>query len=1221
MSVQSPTAFTTSNPTPTTIDLSWTNGDSYDSVNGIRVRYGATYKYFSGSATSGTITGLTEGTLYWFYISGKKTVGNTTTWSDEEPAPAAVYTTLLAPASLAAAQIAGGACALSWTVRSGNGVYQQIQKSTDGVNFSDTMGPILAEYTNFNVTSLTGIHWYFRVRCYNSNTTSAYSNIADAWTALGAPTNLQASGASSTSILLTWTDNSTGETMFRIERGESSYESAFSQIGTVGAGVTTYTDTGGTPGLTTGKKYYYRVRAYNPDQLSSAWSNIANATPVSVALPTNVEAHCDSSTQVTLIWKDNSNNETGFKIYQDGALVYTTAANVTSHTFTGLTKARWYSYRVEAYNATDSSGLTPVVRVYTSDPPKAPSALKTVVLSTSSIRLNWSDNSSNETGFKIEQSDDGTTFTQVATVAQNIETYVVTGLSSNTQYWFQVRAYNYSGNSAYTTAATGVTFAAIAIPTNVEATPMFIGGVLCVEVRFDDNSTEETSHEIERADDGGSYAALVSTLPNQYVYYDTAVVAGHYYSYKIRAVQDTSVTNYSTAATASLVTAPSAPTALAMGTLSFPDKISLSWTPTTGEVSYEVAQSTNGSTFTIIITLPAGADRYTVTGLTPNTTYYFKVRARGTNGYSGYSSTVSGTTPAAYVMTALELLCLSSKKRLINLVEVNPAIVLSGWELTSGKTYTYEAPMPWTEADIDTVAENGKLLKERASVASVEASGGWYYDGAAEKIYVRSSGGDDPTNYAIVASAWVYFTSWQRGATVYNGHRYLPLIPADGLPEITQTLEAYYKGAFVATQGSISFINGKAKAWGGGHYFDDRCAAWEWMNRKVTILCGGEAFDYSDFQPLATGLIQSTTISNSRFTVSLKDARAGLHRSLPLRTYTADDFPNLYAGVTNGSSSGDVPRPYYYGSVTHVVPICIDTVNFIFELMDGRLTSVEEVKKGDTVLTAGTDYWVDYSLGRIQLAESVGYTPDDTLLVSSTGAADATGTAIETGPMIYLDILRNDMLLEWGDINLDSIWEANAVCTAKLGVKIYKTTTTEEIIGLLEKSCLAYSFQDASGRIGFKITPTTAPSNVIYLPEERIVDITRDESADQVYASVKINYDEWPSTGRFLWIETLANVEKWTSGVLRTLEITTALTSAADAKALGDDILAVLNFPTINITTPRVLFPYSVGDMIALTRKRYFDPQGTANNRLFQIMQIGKSAGTGRVQLRIQPVA
>jgi hypothetical protein len=78
-------------------------------------------------------------------------------------------------------------------------------------------------------------------------------------------------------------------------------------------------------------------------------------------------------------------------------------------------------------------------------------------VSSSQINLSWTDNSNNETGFKVERSTDGTTFTQIATVGANVTMYVNTGLSPLTRYYYRVRAYNTGGNSAYSNIASAKT--------------------------------------------------------------------------------------------------------------------------------------------------------------------------------------------------------------------------------------------------------------------------------------------------------------------------------------------------------------------------------------------------------------------------------------------------------------------------------------------------------------------------------------------------------------------------------------------------------------------------------------------------------------------------------------------------------------------------------------------------------------------------------------------
>jgi len=91
--------------------------------------------------------------------------------------------------------------------------------------------------------------------------------------------------------------------------------------------------------------------------------------------------------------------------------------------------------------------------------PAAPSALSATAASTSQINLAWTDNASNETGFKIERkTGSGGTWAQIATVGANVKTYSNTGLAASTQYFYRVRANNAGGDSAYSNETNATTF-------------------------------------------------------------------------------------------------------------------------------------------------------------------------------------------------------------------------------------------------------------------------------------------------------------------------------------------------------------------------------------------------------------------------------------------------------------------------------------------------------------------------------------------------------------------------------------------------------------------------------------------------------------------------------------------------------------------------------------------------------------------------------------------
>ncbi|MEQ8471964.1 MAG: fibronectin type III domain-containing protein [Marinoscillum sp.] len=90
--------------------------------------------------------------------------------------------------------------------------------------------------------------------------------------------------------------------------------------------------------------------------------------------------------------------------------------------------------------------------------PAAPSSLSATATSSSQINLSWADNSSNETGFRIERkTGSGGTYSEIATVGSNITAYNSTGLSASTTYYYRVRAYNGTGNSSYSNQSNATT--------------------------------------------------------------------------------------------------------------------------------------------------------------------------------------------------------------------------------------------------------------------------------------------------------------------------------------------------------------------------------------------------------------------------------------------------------------------------------------------------------------------------------------------------------------------------------------------------------------------------------------------------------------------------------------------------------------------------------------------------------------------------------------------
>ena len=161
-----------------------------------------------------------------------------------------------------------------------------------------------------------------------------------------------------------------------------------------------------------------------------------------------------SSSRINLTWTDHASNESGFRIERSADAVTFTeigvvGSNVTTYASTSLSAATQYWYRVRAYNAAGQSAYAGPANATTM--PTKPSAPKSLIgtRQPGGITLTWTDTSSNETGFSIERSPDGHAFSQIATVAQNVSTYLDASPGASSYVFYRVRAFNLAGYSGY----------------------------------------------------------------------------------------------------------------------------------------------------------------------------------------------------------------------------------------------------------------------------------------------------------------------------------------------------------------------------------------------------------------------------------------------------------------------------------------------------------------------------------------------------------------------------------------------------------------------------------------------------------------------------------------------------------------------------------------------------------------------------------------------------
>lgn len=164
------------------------------------------------------------------------------------------------------------------------------------------------------------------------------------------PTNFAATAISPSEISLTWVDTSDNETGFVVQCNGGESGATFSEVAGLGPDTQSWTATG----LSPNKTYDYQLCAVNAFGESQTLHAQATTLPAPVAAPSNLVATTVSESAISLTWKDNSDNETGFRLERspDGSTgwteIGTTDANVTSRQTSAPAAATRYYYRVHA---------------------------------------------------------------------------------------------------------------------------------------------------------------------------------------------------------------------------------------------------------------------------------------------------------------------------------------------------------------------------------------------------------------------------------------------------------------------------------------------------------------------------------------------------------------------------------------------------------------------------------------------------------------------------------------------------------------------------------------------------------------------------------------------------------------------------------------------------------------------------------------------------------
>ena len=495
----------------------------------------------------------------------------------------------------------------------------------------------------------------------------------------GAPRNLTATVVGTDAIELEWnpptSDGGTRITGYRIE--------VSTDAGATWPNTPLERNTGDTvtayrhEGLPAGVTHHYRVSAINFNGAGPA-SNVAHDTTEEVlpGAPRRLTARARGTSVIELSWNAPSSSGsspiTGYRIESHAGtgrwvpLVADTDSRATTHTHDGLQPGTTHHYRVAAISRAGRSEWSDPTQATTEvTTPGRPTDLRVIpsgVRGSGQLLLAWSapgdDGGSAITGYRIERSSNRVSGWIIIVPSTNSTgtTYVDTGLSPGTTWFYRVSAVNSQGAGHASDVESGTTTAAPpGPPQNLRARatgPNSI--VLAWDPPETDGGARVTGYSVRMlGPNDNSWIIIRPNTGTTTTFTHTGLGPVSRYQYQVAAINRVGAGAWSlTAATlthADFAGVPTGLTAQAVGTA----RIDLAWNAPryTGGVSifgYRIEASDDGGATWNIIRRNTSSTTTTFSdvNLRPATTRHYRVAAINVAGLGPFSNTARATTDA-----------------------------------------------------------------------------------------------------------------------------------------------------------------------------------------------------------------------------------------------------------------------------------------------------------------------------------------------------------------------------------------------------------------------------------------------------------------------------------------------------------------------------------------------------------------------------------------------
>ena len=366
----------------------------------------------------------------------------------------------------------------------------------------------------------------------------------------------------------------------------------------------------------------------------------------------NITALIHSINVVTLNWNDYLTNEINYNLERsvDGGIFYMvsySAANLTTFTDSSVQPGHIYTYRVKVLDSEYKTYVyTDEISIRTDEVVK-PDSLTPTTVSSNQIDLKWTYPEGKISNTIIERRTEGSTsWAEVSRVAAGQNTYSDKAIAAGTKYYYKVRSYStdYIKSGAYPDESDGSSAVSM-LPRPSNLSGFALSGYK-IQLKWQDVSFE-TAYILERrASNEGAFIEIAVIPQNTTSYIDNVAHENSIYSYRIKALTGVTSSDYSDVlnVASTYLKPPSWLTAASVDG----KKINLLWQDLTiNETGFEIWRKASAETdYTLYDTMGRNANSYTDLNVSPQTNYYYKVRAKINDNevYSDFSNETSALT-------------------------------------------------------------------------------------------------------------------------------------------------------------------------------------------------------------------------------------------------------------------------------------------------------------------------------------------------------------------------------------------------------------------------------------------------------------------------------------------------------------------------------------------------------------------------------------------------